>query len=76
MNILSVDDAKQLLEKSEFAKMGPFTFVQTARVTKRGHKKHGATAHFLRGAYHRHTFYVFKNNEIIFVNEDDDDELW
>lgn len=73
---LDEQDAKRLLEKSEFVRMGPFMLIKTGKVIKRGHKKYGALAHCFRGKYHRHFFYIFKNNEIIFVNEEDDDELW
>ena len=73
---MSADEARQLLKKSEFVKMGPFVFIATERVTKRGHKKFGALAHCFKGKYHRHMFYIFRNNEIIFINQEDDEELF
>jgi len=73
---LSVQEARKLLEKSGFAKMGSFVFITTEKVTKRGHRKYGAQAHCFKGNYHRHVFYVFKDNEIIFINEEDEDSLW
>lgn len=73
---LSKEEAQKFLEKSDYSKMGPFKFKKTDKVSLGGHKKYGAPAHCFIGKYHRHVFFVFMNEEIIFVNEEDEDLLF
>ena len=72
---MQVAKARTFLEESSYAKMGPFTYDESGVVTSDSPKK-GKHAHRFKGSYHRHTFYVFENGVVNFINVEDDDPLW
>lgn len=78
MTLPTIEEAKAQLEKQkDLSKMGPFSFMETGTVIKRGHKMFGARAHLFHGNYHRHTFYVFGYGKAVeFINTEDKDPLW
>ena len=73
---VSNHDRAQRMLQIGFPEFGPFTYDSYGNVSLKGHPRKGQRAYRFKGSYHRHHFYVFSNDTVLFLNDEDDAALF